>query len=293
VAEPWTVRRVIAWIQADFERRGVDSARLEADLIVAHTLGLKRIALFLDPDRPLMDSELAGIRKLVERRRGHEPMAYILGEREFYGRGFEVNAAVLIPRPDTELLVERALLVLRDESLEGQVLDLCVGSGAVALTLAAECPDRQLVATDISAAALAVARRNAERLGVSERVAFREGDLFQAVEPTARFACITVNPPYIGSDELSELAPDVRDYEPRAALDAGPDALSFYRRLAEVAPSFLLPRGGLLAEVGAGQAVAVSTLWQQAGLVDVRSHRDLNGIERVVEGRARNGTEPT
>jgi release factor glutamine methyltransferase len=284
MAEPWTVKRVIAWIQGDFARRGLESARLEADLIVAHVLSVKRLALFLDPDRPLIDAELSKIRQLVERRRNHEPMAYILGEREFYGRAFTVNRSVLIPRSDTETLVEHALLFLRASKLEGPVLDLCVGSGAVAISVAAELSERRVLATDLSPDALQVAARNAERYGLGQRVEFREGDLFQAIREGERFACITVNPPYIGSHEMPELAPDVRDYEPRMALDAGTDALVFYRRLAREAGAHLLPGGMLLAEVGYTQAEAVTALWKDAGFESVRAHRDLGGIERVVTG---------
>lgn len=284
MAEPWTVKRVIAWIQGDFERRGIESARLEADLIVAHVLGIKRIALFLDLERPLIDAELAKIRLLVERRRHHEPMAYLLGEREFYGRPFVVNRSVLIPRPDTETLVEQAVLFLKASKLEGPVLDLCVGSGAVAVTVAAELPERRVVATDLSPEALVVAGQNAERQGLTERMDFRQGDLFQPIRADERFACITVNPPYIGSHEMAELAPGVRDYEPRMALDAGSDALVFYRRLAREAGAHLVAGGMLLAEVGYTQAEAVMALWKDAGFEGVRAHRDLGGIERVVTG---------
>jgi release factor glutamine methyltransferase len=276
---------VIAWIQGDFERRGNESARLEADLIVAHVLALKRIALFLDLDRPLIDSELSKIRQLVERRRSHEPMAYILGEREFYGRPFTVNRGVLIPRPDTETLVEQALTFLRTKAPEGAVLDLCVGSGAVAVSLAAELPERQFVATDLSTDALEVARQNAARHGVNTRIEFRQGDLLAPIGPQERFACITINPPYIGADEMGGLAPDVREYEPRMALDAGADALLFYRRLAREAGAHLVAGGMLLAEVGHTQAEAVMALWKEAGFADVCAHRDLGGIARVVTGR--------
>jgi release factor glutamine methyltransferase len=286
MTEAWTVRRVIAWTQADFERRGLESARLDADLLVAHALGLKRIALYLDLDRPLIGSELSRIRQLVERRRAREPMAYILGEREFYGRAFEVNRDVLIPRPDTETLVECALTFLREGAPEGPLLDLCVGSGAVAVTLAAECPARSVVATDISQAALAVARRNTERHAVVERVSLREGDLLAALGLEERFACITVNPPYIPRAELAALAPDVRDFEPHLALDAGEDGLSFYRRLAQGAPAYLVPGGALMAEVGYDQAEQVAALWSEHGLRDVRCHKDLAGIARVVTGCA-------
>jgi len=284
--DPWTVRSVIAWTQSDFERRGLDAPRLDADLLVAHALGLTRIKLFLDLDRPLIDQELAAIRGLVERRRKHEPIAYILGEREFYGHRFEVTPDVLIPRPDTETLVERALGLLARELPAGPVLDVCTGSGAIAVTLALG-SDRQLVASDISPEALAVAGRNAARLGVTGRVELVRGDMFGALREPSLFACITINPPYIGVDELPTLQPDVRDHEPRLALDAGEDALSFYRRIAVEAPGFLLPRGALLVEVGAGQAAAVRALFEANGFVEVTTHRDLGGIERVVEARAR------
>jgi release factor glutamine methyltransferase len=285
VAEAWTLRKVIGWIQSDLAKRGIESARLDADLLVAHALKQKRIALYLDLDRPLMDAELSEVRRLVERRRKFEPIAYILGEREFYGRSFEVTNSVLIPRPDTETLVEEALRVVKKDAPPGRLLDLCTGSGAVVLTLAAELPERELVATDISAEALAVAGRNAQRLGLDARVTFRQGDLFAALPDGERFAAITVNPPYIGSDELAGLAPDVRDHEPRLALDAGSDALSFYRRLVAGAKSALLPGAQLLVEVGYTQAEQVCALFVAAGFREVQSAKDLSGTARVVRGR--------
>jgi release factor glutamine methyltransferase len=288
MAEAWTVRRVIAWIQGDLTKRGFESARLEADLLVANALTVKRLALYLDLDRPLEDQELRTIRALVERRRAFEPIAYILGEREFYGRSFEVNKDVLIPRPDTETLVEQTLLCVRAREGAERVLDLCTGSGAVALTLAAELKERAVVATDISPGALAVTARNAERLGVKERVELRQGDLFAALPEGERFAAISVNPPYIGADEMATLAPDVRDHEPHLALDAGADALVFYRRLAAEAPRYLASGASLLVEVGYTQAAAVCALFEAAGLLDVRSVKDLAGTERVVIGRYAN-----
>lgn len=282
--EAWTVRRIVAWMQADFERRGIDSPRLDADLLVAHALGVKRLALFLDPDRPLIEAELTAIRALVERRRAREPVAYILGEREFYGRSFVVTRDVLIPRPDTETLVDAALAFLRANTVVGPVVDLCTGSGAVALTLAAELADRAVVATDISPAALALAGQNRDRLGLGERVSLCLGDLFDALEREARFACITINPPYIGAHELPTLDADVRDFEPRLALDAGSDALSFYRRIAACAARHLVSAGALMVEVGFGQAEAVMALFRAAGFAELRAHRDLAGIERVVTG---------
>ena len=283
--ESWTVKRVVAWIQSDLARRGSSSPRLEADLLVCHGLGLSRIALYLDPDRPLLPGELTTIRSLVERRRRGEPMAYIRGQREFYGRAFHVSPAVLIPRPDTETLIDEALSLLRGELVEGDVLDLGTGSGAIALTLAAECPSRSYLATDVSEEALAVARDNAARLEVEDRVTFRAGNLFEALELSARFALIVSNPPYIGSDELATLEPDVRDFEPKLALDAGDDALSFYRQIAQRAPTVLIPGGVLLLEVGHTQAASVAALLADAGFCEVSRVPDLSGVERVVRAR--------
>jgi release factor glutamine methyltransferase len=285
VTESWTVRRIAAWMQADFTRRGIESARLDADLLLAHALGLKRIALYLDPERPLDERELAAVRALVERRRKREPIAYILGEREFYGRRFEVSADVLVPRPDTETLVESAKVFLAGDAPEGALLDLCTGSGAVAVTLAAECPDRSVVGSDISRPALAVAQKNVAQHGLEARVELRLGDLFAVCREGEHFACITVNPPYIATVEIETLAPDVRDFEPRLALDAGADALAFYRRLAREAPARLVAGGALLVEVGIHQADAVAALFRESKLVEVGSARDLNGVARVVSGR--------
>ncbi len=284
MSEAWTVKRMAAWMQADFARRGIESARLDADLLIAHALGVARIALYLDPERPLVERELGSIRALVERRRAREPIAYILGEREFYGRAMRVTPDVLIPRPDTETLVEAALAFLRKCAPAGGVLDLCTGSGAVAVTLAAECPERAVVASDISASALAIARENAERHGVAARLTLREGDLFAPLPPDERFICVTANPPYIARAEIDTLAPEVRAFEPRLALDAGADALSFYRRIARESARHLLAGGALFVEVGAGQAPEVRALLEAQGFTEARSERDLAGIERVVAG---------
>jgi release factor glutamine methyltransferase len=247
-------------------------------LLVAHALGVKRIALFLDPDRPLNELELGKIRALVERRRAKEPIAYILGEREFFSRTFEVDQSVLIPRPDTETLIEQARDFLKDAP-EGRVLDVCTGSGAIAVTLALE-SKRALVATDLSGAALAVARKNAARHGVA--IDFYEGDLFAPV-PAEKFACVTINPPYIPRGDIAGLDADVRDHEPRMALEGGADGLDFYRRIAHDVEPYLTEGGALFVEIGIGQAAAVSELF--AGFPDVRVTRDLNGIERVVSAR--------
>ncbi|HEY8431232.1 MAG TPA: peptide chain release factor N(5)-glutamine methyltransferase [Sandaracinaceae bacterium] len=285
--QPWTIRRVLAWTAKDFEQRGIESARLDAELIVAHALGLSRVALYMDLDRPLTESERGAIRDLVKRRRQREPVAYIVGHKEFWGRRFEVSPAVLVPRPDTETLVERALAILPQES-DARVLDLCTGSGIIGLTLAAERKALRADLTDLSEDALAVARRNAEALGVAERVRFFSGDLFAPLPEGSRYALVTANPPYVAEGELASLAPDVREHEPRLALAGGEDGFAVHRRIVAGAPRFLEPGGTILVEVGAGQAEALEAMLAARPEVEATArHRDLGGIERVVEARLR------
>lgn len=285
--EAWTTRRLIVWISDDLAARGMSSPRLDAELLVAHALSCDRVQLYMDMDRPWGDAELAVVRALLKRRRAFEPIAYIRGEREFYGRRFAVDRRVLIPRPDTETLVERALVLLPvDASV--RILDLCTGSGAIGITLAAERPLADVDVTDVSGDALAVALANAQALGVGERVHCLLGDLMAATPPEARYQLIACNPPYIAEASRSTLARDITEHEPSLALFADDGGLAFYRRLALQLASRLLPGGAALLEVGAGQAADVmGMLSAQAELHDVVSHTDLGGIERVVEARRR------
>lgn len=282
VTQPWTIRSLLTWVTRDFGALGIASARLDAELLVAHALGLGRVQLYLDLDRPLSPDELSRVRALVVRRRKREPVAYIVGQREFYRRVFEVDPAVLIPRPDTETLIERALARLPAES-NARVLDLCTGSGAIAVTLAAERPGLRVTATDISAAALALAQRNAVRHGVEARIDFVQGDLFAALTESARFELILANPPYIPEAEHAQLQPEIRLHEPALALCSGADGLSHLRRLCDEAPAWLAPAAAVLFEVGQGQAPAVVDLLRAARLSEPHAHRDLGGVERVVE----------
>lgn len=287
VDEPWTIRRVLAWTAKDFADRGIETSRLDAELIVGHALGLGRVQLYMDLDRPLTDAERGAIRDLVKRRRQHEPVAYIVGAKEFWGRRFAVSPAVLVPRPDTEALVERALELVPDDG-GGRVLDVCTGSGIIGLTLAAERAGLEVHLTDLSADALSVARANAEALGVADRVRCFQGDLFGPVAGEAPYRLVTANPPYIPDADVEGLAPDVKDHEPRLALAGGADGFAVHRRIAEEAPRVLAPGGTLLIEVGAGQAPALEALLGAAPWVEATArHRDLGGIERVVEARRR------
>jgi release factor glutamine methyltransferase len=281
----WTVGSIVRWATEDFRARDIESPRLDAEVLVAHVLGLTRTQLIIQSDRHLEKAELAELRALIKRRRNREPVAYLRGFREFYGRPFQVNASVLIPRPDTETLVEVALRVSTRSSLCGRALELCTGSGAVAVSFERERPTWRVYATDISEAALAVARTNAHKLGAS-RVAFRNCDLFTGVEGfgVAAFDLILANPPYIPSAEIETLDEDVRKFEPRLALDGGADGLDYYRRIAIAAPRFLRAGAHLVLEVGAGEAPDVANLLQCAGFTDIQIDRDFARIERVVSG---------
>lgn len=281
-ARTWTIRDVLDWASKDFESRGISSARLDAELLVAEALGIERIGLYLDLNRPLLETERDAIRPLIARRREREPVAYILGRRDFYGRSFEVTNDVLIPRPDTETLVEHALSLIAKEG-PARVLDVGTGSGAIAITLAAERPNAEVTATDISESALRVARDNAERLGVAERIRFEHADLMSDDGP---YDLLVSNPPYIRSSDLEGLEPEVRTHEPTTALEGGEDGLDVVRALLERAASAAHVGAALLIEVGRGQASDVEALaaasreWTHEG-----TYLDLNRVERVVHLR--------
>jgi release factor glutamine methyltransferase len=279
LSEVWTVLKLLRWTADYFNGRGIDNPRLDAELLLAETLGLNRVGLYLNFERPLQAEELAAYRERVRRRANREPLAYILGRTEFWSLSLEVTPAVLIPRADTELLVEEALTRL---AAGGRVLDVGTGSGALAIALAHERPECVIVAIDVSSAALSVAAENAGSHRVAERVCFVQQDL--TVLPAGPFDLIVANPPYIPSGELAALMPEVRDFEPHLALDGGRDGLDAYRALTRQVDGALAPEGWLLVEVGIGQAAAVQELFVAAGLTEIFTARDLAGIERVVGG---------
>jgi release factor glutamine methyltransferase len=279
----WTIESVLRWATDDFRGRGIDSPRLDAELLLGRALWRTRIQLIADAKSALEPEALARFRELVKRRRAREPVAYILGEREFYGRPFRVDRRVLVPRPDTETLVEVALQRTADRAMSLRALDLCTGSGCVAITLARERPTTLVFAADVSADALQVARDNALRLG-AYNVALRQGDLFAAVEPGRRFDLVTANPPYIANAEIASLEPEIRDHEPRLALEGGPDGLALVRRLVADAPAHLTDGGKLALEVGFGEAASAAELMTAAGFGEVEIRRDYGRIERVVSG---------
>lgn len=226
--------------------------------------------------------EPARFRACLARRAAREPLQYIEGTAEFLGRAFRVTPDVLVPRPETELLVRRALAFLTASAGGARALDLGTGSGAIAVSAAAEAPGSAWIASDLSAGALAVARDNAARHAVSGAVRFVQGDL-AAPFADALFDCVVANPPYVASTEIPSLAPEIRDWEPRLALDGGPDGLDFYRRIGREVPRVLCPGGRLLVEVGAVQSAEVGRILRETGWVLLGVVRDDAGIERVIE----------
>lgn len=282
--ESWTIRRVIAWATEDLKKRGMSSPRLDVELLLGRVLGLDRVRLVIDADRPLDRSELTRYREMHQRRRVGEPVAYLLGVREFYGRPFRVDRRVLIPRPDTEALVEVAMERTAHLSLSARVLDLCTGSGCVAITLARERGTTRVLGADISPDALVVAAENALRLGAVTLGLIRS-DLFSALSSARdRFDLITANPPYIADPEFRTLPVDVRRFEPKLALAGGPDGLAVIRRIVAEASRFLAPGGVLAIEVGAGQAEEVRRVFEASSFREIATRQDYGGHERVVSG---------
>ncbi len=284
--EPWTISRVIAWTAKDLAGRGIESSRLDAELLVAHALGCKRLDLYLRFDQPLSDAELARVRGLVERRRKFEPVSYILGVREFYGRPFAVDSRVLIPRPETEGVIEAAMELLppRAEGVRPRVLDVGTGSGIIAVTLACERTDLEVDAVELSPGAAEVARSNIARHNVTDRVTLFEGSLYRPVAGR-QYALIASNPPYIDTAEVDTLMPDVSKYEPRLALDGGPDGATVLRPLIANARAMLVEGGALVVEIGYGQGDLVRELARAAGFTRVEVRPDLARIERVLVAR--------
>jgi release factor glutamine methyltransferase len=286
--EAWTVRRVLEWTTAFFERKMVDSPRLSAELLLAHVLGAARIKLYTDYERPLTPQQLAQYRQLVQRAGEHEPIAYLIGKAHFFNLELDIEPGVLIPRPDTETLVEQVVQLCRHQpGLEApRILELCTGSGCIAAALATSLKAAVIYATDISPAAVALARRNLQKLGLMDRVTVEEGDLFAPLERAVDvrpFDLIVANPPYIPTGQIDSLDRGVRQYEPLAALDGGLDGLSFHRRILEQAPRRLAAGGRLYLEIAFDQgpaAVALATAHGQ--YTQTRLIKDYGGHERVL-----------
>ena len=275
----WTIGAILKWSEQYFGSHGAETPRLDAEVLLSHLLGEKRIYLYVHFDQPLTADELANYKELVKRRTSGEPVAYICGEKEFMGLTFKVTPSVLVPQPDTETLVEAAIERLRGKN-SPRIADICTGSGAIAIALAHYLPESSIVATDISADAVSIAKENAEALELSERVQFFEGDLLAPLTGET-FDAIVSNPPYIPGADIESLPREVRA-EPRLALDGGADGLDFYRRLIGESAALLNDGGFLAAECGDTQAGAIAEMAASGGFGKAEIVRDLADKERVV-----------
>ncbi len=279
--QSWTVRRVLEWTIDHLKKSGSDTPRLDAEILLAHARGCQRIKLYVDYDVELDDEHRATMRELVKRRANHEPVAYLVGFREFFGLEFAVQKGVLIPRPDTETLVVKGL-ELASVMTGPRVLDLCTGSGCVAVAMAKNAPQATFTAVEIDPAVREVAQKNIEKHNLGDRVDLLLGDLFEPVAGR-QFEIIVSNPPYVPDAEIATLDPDVRLHEPELALRGGADGLDIVRRIIGQAANFLTPGGVILLEISGEQAETVVRLFASAGGFEpARVEKDLAGKSRVV-----------
>ncbi len=264
----WTIQKLLNWTTEYLTSKGIDSPRLSAELLLSHVVGLKRIELYTQFDKSIAKEQLDRLHELVKRASQNEPIAYLVGRTEFYSLELDITPDCMIPRPETELLVERAIEFLRTRTEEQFVCDLCTGSGCIAVAIARNYPDCRIIATDISDAALSVAAKNIEKHQLGDRIRLLCGDLFDPLVPhldVDKFDLIVCNPPYVSAAEFEKLGKNVKDYEPKLALFAGEDGLDTYRRIVEKVDAFLKPNGALMLEIGYNQGQAVKQLLEQAG----------------------------
>lgn len=291
----WTVLEILKWTSSFFDRKGIATARLDAEILLAHVLDCSRVNLYLNHDRPLESHEREAYRNIVKRRSKGEPAAYILGKKEFYGKNFRVNKHVLIPRPETELIVDifiekyRKIIAernaisangLKSSEEKFSVLDLCTGCGCIGISLAASFPELFVTCTDISREACLVAEKNAEDHKLEERITFLPGDLFEPL--SIAFNAIVCNPPYIASSEISGLMKDVKNFEPRAALEGGILGYEILIKIINQAPEFIRPEGFIILEHGEGQGEILIQEAQKTGCYkNITSTRDFGGTDRI------------
>jgi len=293
--ESWTIQKLLNWVTEYLKNKGIDSPRLSAELLLSYVLGLKRIELYTQFNKIVEQEQLTQLRELVKCAAGHEPIAYLTGKKEFYSLELEITKDCLIPRPETELLVERAIEFLRTRGGEQSVCDLCTGCGCIAVSIARNFADCRIVATDISDAALEVAARNVKQYGLDNRVKLLQGDLFEPiiaglpvqrsvseVGDPAKFDLIVCNPPYVSEPEFEKLAKNVRDFEPRQALAAGVDGLDIIKRLIANANQHLKPAAALMLEIGNEQGEAVRRMLEDTGRFDtIKIEKDYQKLDRL------------
>ncbi|MBN2589815.1 MAG: peptide chain release factor N(5)-glutamine methyltransferase [Sedimentisphaerales bacterium] len=284
--ESWTINKLLVWIHQYLKDKGIESPRLHAELLLSNILGLKRIELYTQHDKQVSKQDLDKLHVLVKRAGLHEPIAYLVGKTEFYSLEIEVSKDCLIPRPETELLVQRAIEFLRMRDGIQSVCDLCTGSGCIAVAIAKNFPQANLIATDISDQALLIAARNTEKFNLQNRIKLLSGDLFDPVIPqldTGKFDLIVSNPPYVSNIEYEKLDKNVKDHEPQIALLAGHDGLDIYKRIIEKVDTFLKPNAALILEIGYAQGKTVYELLDKTNVFsEIRIDRDSQNNDRIV-----------
>jgi len=284
--EQWTIKRLLNWVTDYLKEKGIESARLSAELLLSEVLNLKRIELYTNFDRVIEKEQLTQLRELVKRAAANEPIAYLIGKTEFYSLEFIITPDCLIPRPETELLVERAIEFLRPRQGKQLVCDLCTGSGCIAVAIAKNFPRVDITATDISDAALKVAKQNIEKHNVADKIKLIQGDLFEpliAQLDKTKFDLIVCNPPYVTASEYQNLQKNVKDYEPKSALLAGADGLDIYRRICDSVDKFLKPDAALMMEIGYAQGQAVRELIEKTNIFrGISIEKDCHDNDRVV-----------
>ena len=284
--DKWTIQKLLNWTTEYLTNKGVDYPRLSAELLISHAVGLKRIELYTKFNKQVPQQQLDRLHNLVKRAGLHEPVAYLAGKTEFYSLELEINSNCMIPRPETELLVQRAIEFLRTRSGIQYICDLCTGSGCIAIAIAKNFPDSRVTATDISAAALEVTARNVEKHQLKEQIKLLCGDLFEPIIQqldVSQFDLIVCNPPYVSTSEYEKLDKNVKDYEPKPALLAGVDGLDVYRKMIEKMYEFLKPCAELMLEIGYAQGPSVKELLEQTGAFsEIKIEKDFHKNDRII-----------
>ncbi|MHC4086550.1 MAG: peptide chain release factor N(5)-glutamine methyltransferase [Planctomycetota bacterium] len=283
--QTWTIQKLLNWITEYYTEKGIDAPRLNAELLLSHVLTMERIELYTRFDKTVTKEQLDILHDLVKRAGQHEPICYLTGKTEFYSLQLQVSPDCMIPRPETELLVERAIEFLRTRTGPLFVCDLCTGCGCIAVAIAKNFTEATIIATDICADALNVAAKNIEKYNLKDRITLLCGDLFEPVVPqldVEKFDLILCNPPYVSASEFEKLDKSVKDYEPRLALFAGVDGLDVYRRIIDKADRFLRPDGALILEIGYAQGPAIKELLEQTGaFAEVKIEKDFHDNDRI------------
>lgn len=286
MSQVWTIKKLLDWMVSNFTEKNIDSPRLTAELLLSFVLGMERIELYTHFDKVVDKVQLDKLHNLVKRCLQNEPVQYLTGKCEFYSLSLKVGSGCLIPRPETELLVERAIDFLRSRTGAQYVCDLCTGCGCVAVSIAKNFPDAKIIATDICDKALSVAAENIKKHNLSERIELLQGDLFEPIISqldVKEFDLIVCNPPYVSKAEYEELDAKVRNYEPKLALDGGEDGLDIYRKISAEAGGHLKKDGALILEIGYSQSPAVKKLLEEGNCFSpIKVEKDFNNNDRII-----------